>query len=144
MPSIEQSTRLRTKVAVLLIAVGVVAIVFVLWNSVRRVGSMTAAAAGEQEFAQTNASEKTKTVIEIDSAADGTIKGKLLQKKSETLYARTDTSTVVHSNPQTKIVMGKDGDVRPGAVVHVTGVTGKDRSIAAEQIVVLTGYVKVQ
>jgi hypothetical protein len=50
----------------------------------------------------------------------------------------------VKFNAQTKIVMGKPADVHAGAIVHVTGTVQKDRVIAAEQIVVLTGYVKVQ
>lgn len=40
--------------------------------------------------------------------------------------------------------MGKLGDLRAGAVVHVKGTIGDDHHIAAEQIVILTGYVKVR
>lgn len=68
----------------------------------------------------------------------------MLQQKSETVYARTSTPAVVHASPQTKIVMGKAEDVHAGAVVHVTGSAENDHSISAEQIVILTGYVKVQ
>ena len=145
MASVKQSQRMRFRVGMTLIVVGVFATVFVLWNAARRAGSMAAAAASdERQFAQTGAGEKTKVVIEIASAADGTIKGKVLQKKSETVYGRTNSEALVHWNGQAKIVMGKEDDVHAGAVVHVTGTTGKDHSIRAEQIVILTGYVKVE
>jgi hypothetical protein len=40
--------------------------------------------------------------------------------------------------------MGKQADIHQGAVVHVTGNVQEDRSVAAKQIVILTGYVKAQ
>ena len=145
MTSVSQSARVRFRVGVSLIAVGLLAIVFVLWNAARKAGSMAAAASSdEQQFAQAAAGEKTKIVIEIASSANGTIKGKVLQKKSETVYTRTNSEALVHWGAQAKIVMGKEDDVHAGAIVHVTGAAGKDHSIAAEQIVILTGYVKVE
>jgi len=145
MASANQSARVRLRVGISFVVVGALATAFVLWNSARRAGNMTAAAASdEQQFTQAAAGEKTKIVVEIESAADGTIKGKVLQKKSDTVYARTNTAAVVHSGSQTKIVMGKEDDVHAGAVIHVTGTAGKDHSITAEQIVILTGYVKIE
>jgi membrane protein implicated in regulation of membrane protease activity len=122
------------------------AVLLAVWMSARRAGSMsTAAASDEQNFAQEEAGAKAKLVIEIaEVTGDGTIRGKVLQKKTETTYARTGTSVTVHSNDGTKVVMGKQSDIHSGAVVHVTGTVGKDHSIAAEQIVILTGYVHVQ
>jgi len=40
--------------------------------------------------------------------------------------------------------MGKAEDVRAGAVVHLTGTMQEDRSVAAQQIVILTQYVKIE
>jgi hypothetical protein len=40
--------------------------------------------------------------------------------------------------------MGKQEDVHPSAVVHVTGTLKKDRSVDATQIVILTGYVEIK
>ena len=79
-----------------------------------------------------------------EAGSEGKITGKLLQKKTEEIYTRTATAVTVQSNRQTKIVMGKPADVHAGAVVHVTGTVQKDQVIAADQIVILTGYVKVQ
>ena len=45
---------------------------------------------------------------------------------------------------QTKMVMGKQSDIHPAAVVHVTGTLKKDRNVDASQIVILTGYVEIK
>ena len=41
---------------------------------------------------------------------------------------------------RTPILMGKASDVRPGAILHVTGTVAGDRSLRANRLVVLTGY----
>jgi Na+-transporting methylmalonyl-CoA/oxaloacetate decarboxylase gamma subunit len=145
MVAVKAGARARAGIGVVLVFVGLLAAVFMVWNSARRAAGMAAAASSdEKQFAQAAQGQKTKVVIEISQAANGTIRGQVLQQKSETVYARTSTPAVVHSNAQTKIVMGKREDVRAGAVVHVTGSSENDHSITAEQIVILTGYVKVQ
>jgi hypothetical protein len=119
--------------------------VFAVWRSSRTSEGMSAAAADEKQFLQSDAGTKSKLVVEVtECPPDGTIAGKLLQKKTEEIYARTATPVAVHFDAQTKIVMGKKADIHAGAVVHVTGAGRDDRSIQAEQIVILTGYVKVQ
>jgi uncharacterized protein YdeI (BOF family) len=116
-----------------------------VWNSARMSISMSAAASDEQQFAQTAPGTNTKIVVEIaESAPEGTAKGKILQEKTKELYTRTTSSATLRWNTQTKIVMGKEADIHPGAVVHVTGTIRNDRAIQAEQLVILTGYVKVQ
>jgi hypothetical protein len=145
MVSVKENSRTRAKVGVLLVTVGLLAAGFMVWNSARRAASMAAAASSdEKQFAQANQGQKIKLVMEIEEAANGTLKGKVLQQKSETVYARSATAAVVRCGSETKIVMGKPEDVRTGAVVHVTGTSERDRTITAEQIVILTGYVKVQ
>jgi len=121
---------------------------FVVWKSgsMAKTMSMSATAASdEQDFSRGAVGSSAKFVLEIaEASSEGKITGKLLQKKTEEIYTRTATEMTVHSNSQTKIVMGKPADVHARAVVHVTGTVQKDHVIVAEQIVVLTGYVKVQ
>jgi len=50
----------------------------------------------------------------------------------------------VQFSAQTKMVMGRPEDIRPGAIVHVTGTVRKDHGLDAGQIVILTGYVHVE
>ena len=124
--------------SVLLIAIGV-------WWAVRMSSVMSDAAASNPNVAQTKTGETTKIVIEVTEAArDGEIRGKVLKEKSKEVYTRTGDQIGVHPNAETKYVMGKAKDVHAGAVVHVTGVMQEDRNVTAQQIVILTGYVKVE
>ena len=128
-----------------LIAVVILLVGVAVWDSARMSVSMSAAASDEKQFAQTAPGTAIKIVVEIaTSATEGTLKGKLLQKKTEEIYTRTASSVAVRWDTQTKIVMGKEADIHPGAVVHVTGTVRDDHAIQADQVVILTGYVKVQ
>ena len=96
-------------------------------------------------FAQATPGSKEKIVVEIaEAAANGAVQGKVLQKKTEEIYVRTDIPVTLQTTSQTKFVMGKAADLRPGAVVHVTGTVRVDRGLDVEQIVILTGYVRVE
>jgi hypothetical protein len=117
-----------------------------VWGSFRSAKSMSASAASEEDiFVHANAGDTVKVVLEIEaSSTEDSIRGKLLQKETEKIYLRTKAQITVQSNAQTKMVMGKQSDIHPEAVVHVTGVLKKDRSIDASQIVILTGYVEIK
>jgi len=145
MVSAKENARARAGIGVILVFIGLFAAGFMTWNSARRAAGMAAAASSdEKQWAQAEQGRKTKVVIEISETANGTIKGHVLREKSETVYTRTNTEAVVHLSTETKIVMGKPDDVQAGAVVHVTGNSENDHSVIAQQIVILTGYVKVQ
>jgi malate/lactate dehydrogenase len=119
---------------------------FVVWKSASMAKMMSTAAASDmQDFSRSAVGSSAKFVLEIaEASSEGKIRGKLLRKKTEEIYTRTATAVTAQSNSQTKIVMGNPADVHAGAVVHVTGTVQKDQVIAADQIVILTGYVKVQ
>ena len=68
---------------------------------------------------------------------------KLLDREREDLYRRTATPVSFKYTQSTAVVMGKLGELHPGAVVHVNGTVGVDHKIAAEPIVILTGNLKV-
>jgi hypothetical protein len=139
------SKRIRRVWAVLIGSV-VLAVALVLWMSARMSGKMSdAAATDEQAFAKAAPGDQAKIVLEITEAPSGAaIRGTLLQKKTEEVYGRTRTKVTVQCNAGTKLVMGKQEDLSPGAVVHVTGAVRKDHSLDAEQIVILTKYVRVE
>lgn len=124
--------------SVLLVAIGV-------WWAVRMSSVMSNAAASDPNAAQVKAGETTKIVIEVrEAAGSGEIHGNILKEKSKEVYTRTGDQINVRSNEKTKYVMGKAADVHAGAVVHATGTMQEDRSVAAQQIVILTGYVKAE
>jgi hypothetical protein len=119
---------------------------FAIWHSARTAASMSGATSLEEsQLAEANVGSKVKVAMEVASAsADGTLRGILLQKKTEEKYARTSTKVVAHIADHTAYVMGKRDDVRSTAVIHITGVVQQDRSVDAEQIVILTGYVHLE
>jgi hypothetical protein len=124
----------------------VVLAVFMVWGSLRSANSMSAATSSDaQSPAQAPEGTTVKFVLEVaDATPTGLIHGKLLEKQTEKVYLRTATAMTVHSSENTKLVMGKQTDVHAAAVLHVTGAVQSDHSIAAEQIVILTGYVELK
>lgn len=144
--SSELGTTRARRIWFALIAAVVILCVLAVWKSARTSGTMSAAAASDEwQLSQNTPGTKTKVVVEIrESNPEGTIRGKLLQKKTEEIYTRTTTAVTVLSDSQTKLVMGKRSDLRPAAVVHVIGTIRDDHSIQAAQLVILTGFVQVQ
>lgn len=118
---------------------------FALRMAMHRMAYMTVLAGSVKDLQQAKPDERQKLVVEVEEGdQQGTVRGKLLQKKTEEIYNRTSTEVVVRAGSDTKMVMGSRDDIRKSAVIHVTGTVCPDRSIAAEQIVILTAYVKVQ
>ena len=110
-----------------------------------RMSSAMAASADQSTFAQSTPGSKTQAVVEITAVdAKGSAEGKLLDRESEDSYKRTRTPVGINFTDATPVVMGKLADLHAGAVIHVKGTIGENHRISAEQIVILTGYVKAQ
>lgn len=119
-------------------------LVAAVWRATHFMRSMSVVASSENDLRQSQPDARLKIVVEItDADASGIIHGTILEKKTEDQYTRTQTPITAQSSQRTKMVMGKTEDVHKGAVVHITGTRGADGKIDAEQIVILTGYVKV-
>jgi hypothetical protein len=137
------------KIWIATIAVIVLLGALFVWRSARIAAAMsTPVSLTAQQLQEAPANAPTKIVIEItDSSSkgsEGTLRGKLLQKKTEELYTRTASDVSIHFNDKTKLVMGKLADLHSAAIIHVTGTAREDKSIDAQQLVILTTYVKVQ
>jgi hypothetical protein len=88
--------------------------------------------------------QQAKIVLELTAVHEGArAQGRLLEKQTETQYRQTPTLVRVAYDSATSVVMGKAADIRVGAAVRVTGTVQSDQTLKASQIVVLTGYVKV-
>lgn len=135
--------KMRPLFIFLLAFLAVLSLAFV-WRGVGRMLTMRTQAASSAEFAALTNEADAKVVIEITEAPQGHVRGKLLEKQDETHYTRTTKDVEARWGKQTAIVMGKADDIKPGAVVHVTGKVAADRSVEAKQIVILTGYVQVK
>ena len=127
----------------ILAALAVLSLVFV-WSGAGRMMRMQTQAASHSEFLQLKPQDSAKIVVEVTEASEARIHGNLLEKQDETHYARTGNTAEVAWGKDTALVMGKAEDIRAGAIVHVTGKVAADRSVQAQQIVILTGYVQVK
>lgn len=132
-------SRLGIALAIVVLLIGVLGLF--RFTSMYRSMSVTAAQAPELNSAPPGS--VVKVVLEIGDASPSDFRGKVLTKKTEEVYVRTKSQSSVHWSDQTKMVMGKSFDVHSGGIVHVTGKVRQDRSIDADQIVILTGYVKI-
>ncbi|HMK30381.1 MAG TPA: hypothetical protein VK473_11905 [Terriglobales bacterium] len=118
-----------------------------IWGVAARAAKMKAgtAAAESGQFGSLAPGSKVKVVVAVESVSpEGLIHGEVLDKKSEEDYVHSRKAVNIRSDAATTFVMGKQSDLRPAAVVHVSGKLLEDRSLRAEQIVILTGYVQVQ
>ena len=127
----------------MLAALAALSLVYV-WGGAGKMLRMQTQAANNAEFAQLKPEDDAKIVLEVAETTAGRIRGKLLERQDETHYARTGKPAEVAWGKDTAFVMGKAEDVRAGAIVHVTGKVAADHSVAAQQIVILTGYVQVK
>jgi hypothetical protein len=89
--------------------------------------------------------DEMKAVLQLTrvTAAAG-VEGNVLEKQTETVYRRTGNTLKISFDAATPVVMGKLTDVHEGGVIHVTAKMANDHLLHATQIVILTGYVKVQ
>jgi hypothetical protein len=143
--TLSPSTRSPRFAWLLLGAVAIGLVLLAAWRSMRMSGDMSAAASASQDLEQAKPGTISKAVVEIgEVSSDGTIVGRILKPKSEEMYSRTTALVRVRSDSQTKIVMGKSSDAHAGAVIYITGRVQSDHSLEAQQIVILTGYVKVE
>jgi hypothetical protein len=117
-----------------------------MWRTVDRAMQMKSSpTAGPDQFAALKPGETAKLVLEMTYSTSATdLQGTLLEKKTDTVYQRTGRTVEVSFDEKTPVVMGKPADIRPGAVIHVSGTVNGSHVLEARQIVILTGYVKVE
>jgi len=108
-----------------------------------RMQTAAAAPTNNDQLPKAQLGSQLKAVVELTSVGDGKAEGLVLDKHSETAYQRSKATLQIDLAPATKFVMGSVGDVRKGAVVHVTGTVSQNRRLETSQIVILTGYVSV-
>ena len=77
--------------------------------------------------------------------AAGNLQARLLVRRGDAYAVSRDTAEI-HLVPGAKFVMGGQADLKPGAVLQVHGIleSAAHRLLDAQQVVFLTGYVKVE
>jgi hypothetical protein len=138
------STRSNRIWIVLLVALALLAF-YAMRRSLGKAMQMNSEPTATASMAQLKPGDELKVVLELTSVTPAaSIEGNVLEKQSETVYRRTGNTIKIGFDAATPVVMGKAPDVHTGAVVHIKAKMGDDRLLHTEQIVVLTGYVKVQ
>jgi hypothetical protein len=136
-----RSTRIWIVLLVVLALLSLVA----MRRSLGKAMSMKAETTVTGSLPQLKPGEEAKVVLEVIRVAPYTsVEGNVLDKETETIYRRSSKTIKIAFDASTPVVMGKASDVHEGAVLHSTAKMGDDRVLHAEQIVILTGYVKVQ
>jgi hypothetical protein len=118
-----------------------------VWRASEKAAKMESAVSspGRDRFDSLKPGDLTKVVMEVlDSSPPETIKGRLLERQTETVYVRSTTLAEAAFDTNTSFVMGKVSDIHPGAILHISGAVAPSRTIQARQIVVLTGYIQVR
>jgi hypothetical protein len=115
-----------------------------VWRGAEQALRMQTGMAGESQVAHLKPLQAAAVVVEVAQTAGNELHGHLLEKQDDTHYSREPEEATIRWNATTRIVMGQAADVRPGAVLHVTGTVANDRGVDARQVVILTGYVKVR
>jgi hypothetical protein len=129
---------------VLLVALAVLSFLAMRRSMGRAIG-MKAETTASSSLSQLKPGDEAKVVLELTHVTQAaSLEGNVLEKQTETVYRRTGTTIKIAFDASTPVVMGKTSDVHKGAVVHLTAKMTNDHALHAEQVVVLTGYVKVQ
>lgn len=137
------SNRVRPLWAILLAILAASSAVFV-WRGAEKAIRMQSGVTGESRLSSLRPQQTASMVVEVAEAPQGELRGHLLEKQDDTHCTRARDEVAIRWNPSTAILMGQAADVRPGAIIHVTGTVTKDRRVEARQIVILTGYVQVK
>lgn len=84
-------------------------------------------------------------VVELTGDSAGDLTARLLAKRGDA-YVRGADTLRIHLMPDAKLMMGGRADLKPGAVLQLHGIleSASRRLLDAEQVVFLTGYVKVE
>lgn len=85
-------------------------------------------------------------IVEVEAMPSPTVLDARLLGKQDSAYVRTADDVRLHWQAGTPVIMGKRGDVHPGAVLAVSAIArGKNTNqFYVRSLTVLTGYVQVR
>jgi uncharacterized protein DUF5666 len=131
-------------VATLTGVVGLGGIAWIVGDVWMRAGMMRPAATPPAMVVAARDGEQVRAVVRL-RAADGrsAYTVELLDKVDDTTYRKSATVVRVAIAAETSFVMGALADLKPGAIVQVSGTMDSGGVVQAKKIVILTGYVHV-
>jgi hypothetical protein len=110
----------------------------------RRAGGMRAAASSAAATLAAAPGARITAVVRLDTAAGpNNYIAEVLESRDGADYHSTHTLIRIALARDTAVIMGGAADVRPGAVVQVSGTADELHTLHAQRIVILSGYVRV-
>jgi hypothetical protein len=107
---------------------------------------MSTADTSDSLFESIAPGSSAKAVVRLDSVKGEELKGTLLEKQSDTVYRvpfRRTVAVIAVLTPDASVVMGKPQDIAVGAVVQLAGTIDASHILQTNQVVILTGYVRL-
>jgi hypothetical protein len=128
-------------VAGILLVVAAIALpVFVL----SRMGATAQDSLRSAGLASARPGQEVTAIVRLgDRDTDGTYVGILIEPTGDT-YVASSTTLRVRFADDIELVMGGSDDIKPQAVLQLTGTLDGQTTVIARRAVVLTGYVTVQ
>jgi hypothetical protein len=118
------------------------------WSVLDRAGHMRLANTPSEAFLTTRPGKTANAVVCLNRVRNRELSGTLLQRVSETVYHRPPIQSALTVEavltPQTTVVMGRPEEIVDGAVVQIAGTLDSNHVLHASQIVILTGFVRVE
>lgn len=133
-----------TQFALLLGIIFITAMTWAGWDTMKRSGGMAAKGMGRAAFGQTAPGASAKLIVEVLSVDNsGQLEGRLVQEHAGR-YRLTPVPVIAQLTADSAVVMGAAADIKPRAVLQLSGRFDEDHRIDVARAVVLTGYVTVE
>jgi hypothetical protein len=111
----------------------------------RRAGRMRAAITTAATVLAADPGARVQAVVRIEALnGQNTYSVELLEPGSGGDYRETSSQPRVRLAADVRIVMGDAADIKPGAVVQVSGVMDGTHTLEIHKVVILSGYVRVK
>lgn len=135
--------RRSTQLAVLLSVAFIAAMAWAGWDTMKRASGMTPKGMNATAYAKAAPTASARLVIEVLSLGDaGRFSGRLLEERGGH-YRLTPVSVEAELTPDSAFVMGGISDIKPSAVLQISGRFDDRHRVRVARAVVLTGYVTV-
>lgn len=132
------------QLALLLATTFIAAMAWAGWDTMRRAGGMTHRGVSGTAFAEVNPSAAARLVIEVLSVGDnGQFTGRVLQEHGGR-YRLTPVAVEAQLSVDSAVMMGGAADIKPRAVLQLSGRFDDSHRVHVARAVVLTGYVTVE
>lgn len=114
------------------------------WDTMKRSGSMTPKGMRGTAFAKANPSASARLVMEVLSVGEGgQFTGRVLEEH-EGRYRITPVPVEAQLTADSAVVMGGAADIRPRAVLQLSGRFDDNHRVRIARAIVLTSYVTIE